>query len=71
MIVEKIYASTKTIKHMKETYRLFSEYTRATELAADMNRLFETNEFISVEVLEPNTSKLIGYGMISTMVVCM
>lgn len=69
--MEKIYASAKTIKHMKEGYRLFSESTRAVELAADMNRLFETNEFMAVEVLEPNTDNVLGYGMISTMVVCM
>lgn len=71
MIMEKIYASAKTIKHMKRAYRLFSECTKAVELTADMNRLFNTNEFVAVAVLEPNTNKLIGYGMISTMVVCM
>jgi hypothetical protein len=68
--MKKIYASAKTIKHMRRSYRLFSERTRAVELAADMNRLFDTNEFMPVSVLEPNTDKLIGYGMISTMVVC-
>lgn len=70
MILEKIYASAKTLKHMKRTYRLFSERTRAVELAADMNRLFDTNEFMAVAVFEPGTDKLMGYGMISTMVVC-
>ena len=69
--MEKIYASVKTIKHMKRAYRLYSECTKAAEQAADMNRLFGTNEFMAVAVLEPNTNKLIGYGMISTMVVCM
>lgn len=69
--MEKIYASAKTIKHMKKAYTLHNECTRAVELAADMNRLFNTNEFKTVEVLEPNTNQLIGYGMISTMVVCM
>lgn len=69
--MEKIYASAKTINHMRIAYRLFSECTRAVELAADLNRLFDTNEFMAVEVLEPNTDKLIGYGLISTMVVCM
>jgi len=68
--MKKIYASAKTIKYMRRSYRLFSERTRAVELAADMNRLFDTNEFMPVSVLEPNTDKLIGYGMISTMVVC-
>lgn len=69
--MKKIYASAKTIKHMRIAYRLFSECTKAVEIAADMNRLFNTNEFMAVEVLEPNTNQLIGYGMISTMVVCM
>ena len=68
--MEKIYASAKTIEHMKSAYTLHSECTRAVELAAAMNRLFNTNEFMAVEVLEPNTDKVIGYGMISTMVVC-
>lgn len=69
--MEKIYASAKTIKHMKEAYRLHNECTKVVELAAEMNRLFDTNEFMAVEVLEPNTDKVLGYGMISTMVVCM
>ena len=56
---------------MKRAYRLYSECTKAAEQAADMNRLFGTNEFMAVAVLKPNTNKLIGYGMISTMVVCM
>jgi len=69
--MEKIYASAKTIKHMNEAYRLYNEYSKAEEMAAEMNRLFETTEFMAVEVLEPNTDKILGYGMISTMVVCM
>lgn len=68
--MEKIYASAKTIKHMKEAYRLYNECSKAEEMAAEMNRLFETNEFLAVKVLEPNTDKILGYGMISTMVVC-
>ena len=69
--MEKIYASAKTINQMKQAYRLHNDCTKVVELAAEMNRLFDTNEFMAVEVLEPNTNKLIGYGMISTMVVCM
>ena len=69
--MEKIYASDKTINHMKQAYRLHSDCTKVIELATEMNRLFDTNEFMAVEVLEPNTDKLIGYGLISTMVVCM
>ena len=69
--MEKIYASAKTINLMKRAYRLHNDCTKVVELTAEMNRLFETNEFMVVEVLEPNTNQLIGYGMISTMVVCM